>query len=35
MMKHVEINRWGSLGRLSREIRYAEKVAIEFEEVKV
>lgn len=35
MMKHVEINRRRSLDRLSREIRHAEKVAIEFEEVKV
>lgn len=35
MMKHVEINRRLSLDRLSREIRHAEKMALEFEEVKV
>ena len=34
-VKHVEINRRWSLDRLSVEIRYAEKMAIEFEEVKV
>ena len=34
-MKHVEINRRGSLGRLSKEIRHTEKVAIECQEVKV